>query len=351
VVLLDEISARIQPLDEGAMQAARTRHDQLTKPPGSLGRLEELSIRLAGITGVPCPVLRRKTVIVMAGDHGVTAEAVSAYPSAVTAQMVMNFLRGGAAINVLARQAGARVLVVDAGVASELGSHPGLLQRKVACGTANIAHGPAMSRAAALQAINAGIEAVTLEIERGVDLLAVGEMGIGNTTPSAAIAAALTGVSIDTLVGRGTGIDDVTLAHKIDIVTQALEVNQPDQRDPLDVLAKLGGFEIAALVGAILAAAAGRLPVMLDGYITGAAALVAVGIAPQVQPYLLASHRSHEQGHQAILKALGLQPLLELEMRLGEGTGAVLTMYLVEAAVRLLGEMATFTEAGVSDRG
>lgn len=348
---LDAICKQIGPLDEGAMQAARARQDRLTKPRGSLGRLEALAIQLAGITGAPIPRIRCKAVVIMAADHGIAAEGVSAYPPEVTRQMVRNFLRGGAAINVLARQAGAQVLIVDIGVAGDSFPDAGLLARKIAPGTANMTRGPAMRRDQALAAIETGIDVVRTHLPAEVDLVATGDMGIGNTSSSAALLAAFTGAAPASVVGRGTGVDDARLAHKVAMVEQALAANQPAPDDPLDVLAKVGGFEIAGLAGVMLAAAARRLPVVIDGFISGAAALAAARLAPNVTPYLIASHRSDELGHQLMLEALGLRPLLDLGMRLGEGTGAVLAMHLVEAAVRLHAEMATFAEAGVSEAG
>lgn len=332
------------------MAAARERLDQLTKPQGSLGRLEELAIQLAGITGRPRPRLPRKAVLVFAADHGVAAEGVSAYPQAVTAQMVLNFLAGGAAISVLARRAGARVLVADLGVAVDLLEHPGLIQKKIGPGTGNIAHGPAMSRAQAEAALAAGAEIVRDEAARGLDLVATGDMGIANTTASSAIVAALTGRPTAEVTGRGTGLDDIAWKRKTAVIERALAANRPDPSDPLDVLAKLGGFEIAGLTGAILQAAALRLPVLLDGFIAGAAALVAVGVCPAARDYLIAAHRSAEPGHRIVLERLGLAPLLDLDLRLGEGTGAALAMPLVDAACAVLDEMATFGEAGVSGR-
>jgi len=341
----------VPPLDLTSQSAARARQDTLTKPPGSLGRLEELSIQLAAITGQPRPSVARKAVIVMAGDHGVTAEAVSAYPAEVTPQMVLNFLHGGAAINVLARQAGARVIVVDIGVASDFTPQPGLEIRKVACGTRNMALGPAMTRAQAEEAITIGMRVVEAEIAKGLDLIATGDMGIGNTTSSAAIVAVLTGQPVARVTGRGTGVDDAGLSRKVAVIERALALNRPDPRDPLDVLSKVGGLEIAGLVGVILGAAAQRLPVVIDGFISGAAALVAVKLAPEVKPYLIAAHQSVEAGHRILLEHLGLRPLLDLDLRLGEGTGAALAFHLVEAAARILDEMATFGEAGVSRGG
>jgi nicotinate-nucleotide--dimethylbenzimidazole phosphoribosyltransferase len=264
--------------------------------------------------------------------------------------MVLNFLAGGAAINVLARQAGARVVVADLGVAAPLPAWAGLVDCKVAAGTANLAHGPAMSRVQALQALRAGAELVEQELPLGLDLLGAGEMGIGNTTPAAAIAAVFTSHDPATVVGRGTGLDDAGLAHKIEVVRRALAVNQPDPTDALDVLAKVGGFEIAGLAGAMLAAAAHRRPILIDGFISSAAAMLAVALAPAVRPYLIAAHRSAEPGHDAVLAWLGLEPLLDLNMRLGEGSGAALGMMLAESACRILAEMATFGEAGVDDK-
>ena len=342
------IIPEIPALDLAAAQAARQRQAQLTKPAGSLGQLEDLSIQLAAICGCSRPSVARKGIIIMAADHGVCREGVSAYPAEVTTQMVLNFLHGGAAINVLARQAGARVVIVDIGVATEFGDLPGLVRRKVACGTANMAHGPAMTREQAEQAIQTGIEVVQSEIEAGLDLVATGDMGIGNTTASTAIVAAFSGLPIAQLTGRGTGIDDAGLSRKIAVIEQALEVNRPNPADALDVLVKVGGLEIAGLAGVIIGAAAKRVPVVIDGFISGAAALVAVELVPAVQPYLIAAHQSVEIGHRAILERLGLRALINLNLRLGEGTGAALAFHLIEGAARVLNEMATFAEAGVS---
>lgn len=332
------------------MDAARTRQAMLTKPAGSLGRLEKLSIQLAGITAQPRPHLREKMVLVMASDHGVAAAGVSAYPPEVTPQMVQNFLHGGAAINVLARQAGARVVVVDMGVAAELPPHPQLVSSKLACGTGNIVVEPAMSRAQAEAAINAGIDVIMAEQKKGLDVLVLGDMGIGNTTPSAAIACAILALDPAEIVGRGTGVDDAGLMRKQTAVAQALQQHQPNPEDGLDVLAKVGGFEIGGLAGAIIAAASQRIPVIVDGFITTAAALIAVTLAPGVRPYLIASHCSQESGHSAMLHWLELDPLFDLGLRLGEGSGAALALPLIEASARLLDEMATFGEAGVSEK-
>jgi nicotinate-nucleotide--dimethylbenzimidazole phosphoribosyltransferase len=347
---LEERIAQILPLDEAAMALAVDRQSRLTKPPGSLGRLESLSIQLAGITGNPQPRIVHKVILIMAGDHGVVAEGVSAFPQAVTPQMVRNFLRGGAAINVLARHVGARVVVVDMGVAATMEPHPGLVIKKVAPSTGNIARGPAMTREQALQALIAGAEVFEAELQHGLDIVALGDMGIGNTTPSAAIAAAFTRKDPEQIVGRGTGLDEAGLARKVDAVKRALAVNQPDPADALDVLAKLGGFEIGGMAGAMLAAAAAHCPVMVDGFISTASAMIAVGLAPPARPYLIASHCSQERGHRLMLDWLGCQPLLELDLRLGEGTGAALGISLAEASCKLLAEMATFDEAGVPNK-
>jgi nicotinate-nucleotide--dimethylbenzimidazole phosphoribosyltransferase len=344
------LAISIPALDQAAMQAARQRQDRLTKPPGSLGRLEQLSIQLAGITGRPQPSVERKAIVVMAGDHGVTEEGVSAYPAEVTPQMVMNFLRGGAAINVLARQVGARVWVVDMGVAAELDPHPELLARKIAFGTANMARGPAMTVEQAETALQAGLEIAEKLAGEGVQLIGTGEMGIGNTTASSAITAAITGAPPAEVVGRGTGVDDAGLARKVEVIERALAVNQPAAGDPVEVLAKLGGFEIGGLAGLILGAASARVPVVIDGFITGAAALLAARLDARSVDFMIASHQSVEVGHRIILDSLGLSALFKLDLRLGEGTGAALAMHAVEAAARLLREMATFDSAGVTDR-
>jgi len=347
---LERTIRQIKPLDRDAMRQAQARQDTLTKPQGSLGRLEELSIQVAGITGQARPRIGDKVIVTMAGDHGVVAEGVSAYPSEVTAQMVYNFLRGGAGINVLACHVGARVVIVDMGVAGELKPHPDLVNHKVAFGTRNMARGPAMSHAQAIQAIEGGIEVVEQELAKGMDIVGIGDMGIGNTTPASAIAAAITGASVAEVTGRGTGIDDERLQHKIEVIEQALALNQPDPDDPLDVLAKVGGFEIGGIAGVAIGAAAHRIPVVLDGFISGAGALIAAELAPQVKDYMIAAHCSVEIGHRWILDRLGLTPLFDLGLRLGEGTGAALGISIVEAAVKILNEMATFGQAGVSEK-
>ncbi len=345
--VLEQTMAAVGPLDAAAMQAARERQSQLTKPPGSLGRLEQLSVQVAGIQGTARPDVSRKALFVMAGDHGVVAEGVTAFPQDVTWQMVANFAAGGAAINVLGRHLGAKVIVVDVGVVREAPVNGAVLVKKIARGTQNLAVGPAMSRSEAERALEVGLETFAAET-MPPQLVGVGDMGIGNTTAAAAVIAAFTGRSPAEVTGRGTGIDDAQLAHKAEVIARALAVNQPDRRDARDVLAKVGGFEIGAMAGVMLAAAAHRVPVMVDGVIAGAAALVAAGLAPQVRDYLIAGHLSVEPGHTAALAHLGLVPLLDLGLRLGEGTGGALAMHLVEAAVRTLNEMATFAEAGVS---
>jgi len=346
-----QLAGSIPPLDEASMAAAQARQDFLTKPQGSLGRLEALSIQLAGITGQPRPRVNRKAVIVMAGDHGVVRNGVSAFPAEVTPQMVLNFLAGGAAINVLARQASARVAVVDVGVASDFADAAGLIRRKVAYGTADFTRGAAMTAAQAEEAIQVGVDVVGAEVAAGLDLVATGDMGIGNTTPSAAIIAALSGRPVASVTGRGTGVDDAGLTRKIAAIETALAVNRPDPADAFDVLCKVGGLEIAGLAGVIIGAASQRVPVVIDGFISGAAAAIAVGLAPAARPYLIASHRSVEIGHAAMFELLGVRPLFDFDLRLGEGTGAALAFHVIEAACRILDEMATFGEAGVSEKG
>ena len=339
----------IKPLDSSAMAAARRRQASLTKPHGSLGRLEELSIQLAGIRGEAIPTLEHKAIITMAADHGVVAEGTSLYPQEVTRQMVYNFLQGGAAINVLGNHIGARVIVVDMGVIGGFELLPGLLCKMIDFGTKNMAKEPAMTRQQAVDTLNAGIEVVEAEANKGLDIIGTGDMGIGNTTASSAILAAISGEPVKRTTGRGTGIDDNQLAHKTEVVERALSVNRPDPKDPIDVLSKVGGFEIGGLAGVMLAGAARRIPVVIDGFISGAAALIATGLSPQMKDYLIAAHVSAEAGHQLLLDFLGLKPLLNLNMRLGEGTGAALGIFLAEVAVRVLGQMATFAEAGVSE--
>jgi nicotinate-nucleotide--dimethylbenzimidazole phosphoribosyltransferase len=348
--ILQKLLSRIAEPDPGAGLDCQRRLDELTKPPGSLGRLEGLARALALMQGSCPPRLERAVIFTLAGDHGVVEEGVSAYPQVVTAQMVENFLRGGAAVNVLARHAGAEVIVADLGVAGPLPAHPGLRDLRVSPGTRNMTRGPAMSGDACLRAVEAGAGLVDAERARGLDLIGTGEMGIGNSTAAAAVVAALTGAPPEAVTGPGTGLDAEGRRRKVAAVARALEVNRPDPGDALDVLAKVGGFEIAGLTGVIVAGAAHRIPVVVDGFIAGAAALAAVRLAPCVRHFLIASHRSAEPGHRAVLEALSLEPYLDLGMRLGEGTGAALCIGLARAAVRLLTEMATFKSAGVSGR-
>jgi len=347
---INQTIAGIRPLDPKAMEEARIRQDSLTKPRGSLGQLETLSIQVAGIKGDPRPRITHKVIFTLAGDHGVTTEGVSAYPSEVTPQMVYNFLRGGAGINVLARHIGGRVVIADLGVASALEADPDLKIKKVASGTRNMARGAAMSREEAIRCIEAGIELVEAEVPKGMDILGTGDMGIGNTTSSSAITAAITGADVVRVTGRGTGLDDDAWQRKSKIIQKALDTNRPDPTDAIDVLSKVGGFEIGGIAGVILAGARCRVPVVIDGFISGAAALIAATLSPEVKPYLVASHQSAEQGHRVLLEYLGLKPLLNLDLRLGEGTGAALGIFLVEASLKILDEMATFSEAGVSEK-
>ncbi|HTP25163.1 MAG TPA: nicotinate-nucleotide--dimethylbenzimidazole phosphoribosyltransferase [Anaeromyxobacteraceae bacterium] len=348
MTLLEATVARIPEPDLCAAREVRSRLDEKTKPPGSLGRLEELACALAAIRGTPDLDPPLKAIVVMAGDHGVAAEGVSAFPQAVTAQMVLNFARSGAAINVLSRQVGARVVVVDMGVSSPIPEDPAIRSMRVRAGTNNITLGPAMSRDEAIRALEAGISVAEELISSGVGLLGLGEMGIANSTSASALAAAFTGASPEEVTGRGTGIDDSQLRHKVDIVRRALEVNPPDPVDPLATLAGLGGLEIAGLAGVALCSAACRIPVLLDGFIATAAALAAARIAPRAAHAFIASHLSVEVGHRCLLDALGKTPLLALDLRLGEGSGAALAMHLVDASIHILREMATFASAGVS---
>ena len=347
---LDSTFRKIYPQDHEYRQKAEERLNQLTMPHWALGDLMDLAVDLAGITRSMQPPVARKKVVVMVGDHGVTAEGVSKYPSEVTTQMVHNFIRGGAGINALARQAGAGVCVVDVGAVddfAELVRDGKVIAKKIGRGTANMVYGPAMTRTHAVMAVEAGIE-VANRLAAEVDVFGTGEMGIGNTTPSAAIAAVFTGKKVEELTGRGTGIDDARLRHKIAVIEKALSVNRPNAKDGLDVLAKVGGFEIGAIAGLIIGAAANRKPVIVDGFISTAGAMIAYSLEPFVRDYIICAHRSVEPGHGALLDKLQRRPLLDLNLRLGEGTGAALSMNLVEAAVAILTEVATFAEAGVT---
>lgn len=342
-----QFTLKIPPADDKARRAARERQQRLTKPRGALGRLELLSERLAAMRGTLLWYPSHPVVIICAADHGIAARGVSAYPQAVTAQMVRNFLQGGAAVNVLARQMNASVHIVDAGIIGELPTHHHLTRGKIAPGTADFSRGRAMTDQQANAALALGMAVASAQIASGADILCVGEMGIGNTTSASAIIAAMTGSAPARVTGRGTGLDDDALAHKVRLIETALSLHEPAHED---TLSKIGGFEIGVMAGVMLGAAAQRVPVVIDGLISTAGALIAAQIAPQVTDYLIASHRGSEPGHIVALEHLGLQPLLDLEMRLGEGTGALLALPLIEAAMRTLNEMATFDEAGVSDR-
>jgi nicotinate-nucleotide--dimethylbenzimidazole phosphoribosyltransferase len=347
---LDDMLNQIRPLDRSIESAAQKRLDSLTKPQGSLGKLEELARRIALIQGKVPARLGRKLLFVFAADHGITQEGVSAYPKDVTAQMTYNFLQGGAAINVLARHHGVDTEVVDVGVDHEFAGPRGLRSCKLRRGTANFAQGPAMTREEAVRCLELGIQLVREVTTDNLFLLGAGDMGIGNTSSATAILCAFTGAAPADVVGRGTGIDDATLARKIAAVERGLHINRPDANDPLDVLAKVGGLEIGAMTGIILGAAAFRVPMVLDGFISGAAALLARRLCPQVEDILFASHLSAEKGHSLMLDELKLAPVLDLQMRLGEGTGACIFMALIESAVRIMGEMATFESAGVKEK-
>jgi nicotinate-nucleotide--dimethylbenzimidazole phosphoribosyltransferase len=345
---LSSYTEAIRPLDRGLMAKASLKQDSLTKPRGSLGKLEDLSVRLAGIYGTLSPSIARKVVFTMAADHGVTEEGVSAYPSEVTMQMVLNFAGGGAAINVLAKCVGAEVRVVDMGVGADVTWPDCILSRKVAMGTKNMCKGPAMSLEEATQSVLTGAELAEHAIDEGANAIAVGDMGIGNTTAASAITAVVTGRSVPSVTGRGTGVDDATLSLKVRAIERAIEVNAPDAADGLDVLSKIGGFEIGGIAGAILGAASRGVPVFIDGFVSSSAALVADTIAPACKDYVIASHLSVEPGHSVVLEHLGLEPLLDLRMRLGEGTGAALAFSIADAACRIMNDMATFEGAGVS---
>lgn len=346
---LEEVAKSIKPLERSYLYQAKERLDSLTKPRGSLGKLEALAAQIVAIREEVQPELKKKVIFTFAGDHGVTEENVSAFPAEVTPQMIFNFLNGGAAINVLARQVDAKVAVVDIGVNYDFESAEGLIRKKVVKGTRNMAKGPAMTNEEAEQCIQVGIELAMEYAERDYNLFGTGEMGIGNTTPSSAIIASFTGLPPREVTGRGTGVDDKVFENKIRVIEKALKINSPDNKDPVDVLAKVGGAEIGGIAGLCLGAAFKRIPVLIDGFISTAGALIACEIEPKVREYLIASHRSVEQGHQVMFELMGLKPLLDLDLRLGEGTGAALGMNIVDASLRIYNEMATFAEASVSE--
>ena len=346
----------IRPVKAEFAEKAQIRLDNLTKPLGSLGRLEEFAKRLVAITENSMPALDRKVIFTFAGDHGVSEEGVSAYPKEVTRQMVFNFINGGAGINVLARHAGAEVVVVDIGVDFDFAPLVGerhtvpLLTKKVVRGTRNMRKGPAMSRQEAERCIETGIRLAEEYAGKGYEIMGTGDMGIANTTPSSAIAAVLTGRSVPDLTGRGTGIDDDALKCKIIVIEDSIAVNNPDPTDPIDVLSKVGGAEIGGIAGLIIGAASVKIPVIVDGFISAAGALIAHSLEPNTKDYMFAAHNSVEKGHKVILEKIGLKPILDLDMRLGEGTGAALAMLMIEAGLKIYKEMATFGEAGVSDK-
>lgn len=350
---LKEVIDKIERIDHSLAKKTQKRLDNLTKPQGSLGRLEELAKQMVEITRSEAPVLKHKVIFTMAADHGVVEEGVSAFPREVTPQMVYNFIKGGAGINVLANHIGARVVVVDMGVASSIkhraSSIKNFKDKKINYGTKNMAKGPAMTKEEAVKSIEKGIEVLEEELPNGIDIIGTGDMGIGNTTASSAIAACLTGKVVEDLTGRGTGIDDSAFVNKVAVIKKALKVNKPDSRDAIDVLSKVGGFEIGGLTGIILAGACRRIPVVIDGFISGAAALIACHLEPRVKDYLIAAHCSVERGHKIVLNHMGLAPILDLNLRLGEGTGSALAMNIIEAGIKILTQMATFEGAGVSE--
>lgn len=347
--LLKDTLNKIKPLDESLYTIAQKHLDNLTKPPGSLGRLEEFARRLYAISEGRMPLIDKKAIFTFAGDHGVTEEGVSAYPKEVTRQMVYNFLRGGAGINVLARHAGVDVVVIDIGVDHDFGNLEGLESRKIIKGTNNFVKSEAMSKDTAIRCIEVGISLANDYAKRGYKLFGTGDMGIGNTTPSSAIASVLTGKSVPEVTGKGTGITDESLKRKIRVIDAGIKLNNPNPMDPLDVLAKVGGAEIGGIVGIVLGGAANRIPVVIDGFISTAGALIAYCIEPKVRDYIFAAHNSVEIGHTAMLEKIGVKPILNLDLRLGEGTGAALAMMMIEAGLKIYKEMATFEDAGVSN--
>lgn len=341
----------IDPIDRKLLKIASARLDSLTKPQGSLGRLEDFAKHIVAITGLEMPpLIGKKAIFTFAGDHGVVEEGVSAYPKEVTAQMVLNFLDGGAAINVLGRHAAADVVVIDIGVAGDISDHPALVRKKIVRGTRNMRKGPAMTRDEALRTIETGAELAYEYAGKGYSLFATGDMGIGNTTPSSAIASVMTGTPAAEVTGYGAGIDDDHIGHKIRVIEDAIALNRPDPSDPVGVLAAIGGAEIGGIAGLILGAASRRIPVVIDGLISTAGAMIAYAINRHSADYMFAAHNSVEPGQSIMLETMGLEPILDLNLRLGEGTGAALAMYLIEAGVKIYREMATFEEAGVDKK-
>jgi len=349
--LLNNTVKNIKAVNGEWSDTAQKHLDNLTKPQGSLGRLEEFARKLVAITENKKPLLDRKVVFTFAGDHGITEERVSAFPKEVTPQMVLNFLRGGAGINVLAKHAGADVVVIDIGVDYDFGAPEGLINLKVIKGTKNFAKEPAMTREEAVKCVETGIELANGYAKKGYKLFGTGDMGIGNTTPSSAITAVLTGKSVSEVTGKGTGITDEALQNKISVIEKGISLNKPNSTDAIDVLSKVGGAEIGGIAGLVLGAASNRIPVVIDGFISTAGALIAYCIEPKVKDYIFAAHNSVEIGHRTILDKMGLSPILDLNLRLGEGTGAALAMLVIEAGLKIYKEMATFGEAGVSEKG
>lgn len=345
---IKHIISYIKPCKRELCEEAQKRLDSLTKPPGSLGRLEEFARKFVMITGETMPALDKKIIFTFAGDHGVADEGVSAFPKEVTRQMVLNFIRGGAGINVLARHANADVVVIDIGVDSYFENLEGLVSRKVIRGTRNMRHGPAMTREEAIRCVEVGIKLAEDYAMKGYKLFGAGEMGIANTTAASAIAAVLAGKSVSEVTGRGTGIGDEALRNKIKVIEDAISINNPAPSDPIDVLSKIGGAEIGGIAGLIMGAAVHRVPVVIDGFISTAGALIAYCLEPKIKDYIFAAHNSVEIGHKAMLDKIGLQPILDLDLRLGEGTGAALAMLIIEAGLKIYKEMATFGEAGVT---
>lgn len=348
--MFEDVVTSIRSINKDFLEQAQKRLDNLTKPQGSLGRLEEFAKRLVAITEDTMPLLDKKVIFTFAGDHGIADEGVSAFPKEVTRQMVFNFLQGGAGINVLARHAGADVVVADIGVDFDFGNLDGLTSKKVVRGTKNMLKGPAMTRQEAEQCIMVGIKLATEYAERGYKIFGTGDMGIANTTPSSAIAAVLTGKPVSEVTGKGTGIGDDVLKNKIEVIEDSIAFNMPDSKDPIDVLSKVGGAEIGGIAGLVIGAAANRIPVVIDGFISTAGALIAYCIEPKTRDYMFAAHNSVEIGHKAMLEKIGLRPILDLDLRLGEGTGAALALLMIEAGLKIYKEMATFGEAEVTKK-
>jgi nicotinate-nucleotide--dimethylbenzimidazole phosphoribosyltransferase len=351
--MLEKISQtleKIQPVSPSLLDKAQAHLDSLTKPPGSLGKLEDLAKRYVAIQNKESPTLEKISTVVFAADHGVTAEGISAYPSEVTPQMVMNFLHKGAAVNVLANHINAEVTIVDIGVNFQFEKHPNLLDRKIALGTKNFSKEPSMTRSQAEEAIATGIDIATESVKNGFDILTTGEMGIGNTTPSSAIFSILGNTRVEDVTGRGTGIDDSSLKNKISVIKKGIELHQPDPDDPIDILTKVGGFEIGGIAGLILGAAAQKIPVVVDGFISSAGAALALKMSPSASDYIFPSHKSSEPGHKIFFEMLGHPPLFDLNMRLGEGTGALIAVNLIQSSIKIYNEMATFKSAGVSTK-